>query len=148
MQLHLINNTFLQLLTVKYTKAIDNFYALLQLPTFVYRVSKKKRPLAEISTNQFLVLKTLVLFIRTQKEIFWIYRNSIFIEYKTRKEDSVGLSYPLTDFNWSKSNSKTILNCGLQAKQKADVSLTSAWCEVDISPTQEKPLMHQKTCMR
>ena len=38
-QLHLINDTLLQLLTVKYTKAIDNFYTLLELPTFVYTIA-------------------------------------------------------------------------------------------------------------
>ena len=38
-QLHLINDTLLELLTVKYTKAIDNFYTLLELPTFVYTIA-------------------------------------------------------------------------------------------------------------
>ena len=38
-QFHLINDTLLQLLTVKYTKVIDNFYTLLELPTFVYIIA-------------------------------------------------------------------------------------------------------------
>ena len=37
--MHLINNTLLQLLTVKYTQAIYNFYTLLELPTFVYTIA-------------------------------------------------------------------------------------------------------------
>ena len=38
-QLHRINDTLLELLTVKYTKAINNFYTLLELPTFVYTIA-------------------------------------------------------------------------------------------------------------